>query len=289
MAISRMDTTTHILIPAFNAAGSLTRCLDSIRRQRASHYRCVVIDDQSTDGTAAVARQACAGDDRFEVHTNSQKRYGLGSVCHYLDQMQVPEHDTIAFVDGDDYLADEHALDLVKQQYEEHGAWLTYGSFRVEQGGSGALGAYPEEVVRNRTFRRCRWRASHLKTFRYGLWKHVRADAFNASHEELQRVRRRCFLQANLRPWWEWRNLRPEDLHDASQRYFRRCADKALMFPLLELAGARSRHIPEEIYIYCSPGKQSTQYAYRHASDPKWLLRCVRQILAAKPSYAPLG
>ncbi len=284
-----MPSNTHILIPAFNAAETLVRCLDSIRAQQFRDFRCVVLDDQSVDHTTEVAQRACAGDSRFELHTNSQKRYGLGSVCHYLDQMAVPEGDTIIFVDGDDYLAHDRALTLVQQQYEEHDAWLTYGSFRVEGGGSEALGAYPDAVVSRGTFRGSRWRASHLKTFRYGLWQHVRPDAFNASATELQRARRQSLLQADFRAWWAWRKLTPEDLHDASQRYFRRCADKAIMFPLLELAGVHTRWIPDELYVYCSPGKQSTQYAYRQAADPKWVLRCVRSIIAAKPCYAPLG
>jgi glycosyltransferase involved in cell wall biosynthesis len=284
-----MQKTPHILVPAFNAADSIGRCLESIRAQRAEHFRCIILDDKSSDGTAEVARRAIAGDSRFEVHTNTEKLYGLGSVCNYLDHMDVADDDTIIFVDGDDYLAVDHALDLVREQYEEHGAWVTYGSFRVENGGSGDLGAYPEEVVRSGAFRQSRWRASHLKTFRYGLWRHVRPDAFNASRAELRNACRRSLMSARFRAWWEWRKLRPEDLHDESQRYFRRCADKALMFPLLELVGERSRMIEEEIYIYCSPGKQSTRYAYRKVTEPKWALRCVRSIIAAKPSYGPLA
>src|SRR5258705_13387894 len=56
-----------ILLPAFNAAETLPACLRSVRRQTETDWECVIIDDGSTDGTAACARRVTAGDDRVVV------------------------------------------------------------------------------------------------------------------------------------------------------------------------------------------------------------------------------
>jgi glycosyltransferase involved in cell wall biosynthesis len=56
-----------ILLPARNAAATLDPCLRSITRQTERSWECIVVDDGSTDGTAAIARSAAAADGRFHV------------------------------------------------------------------------------------------------------------------------------------------------------------------------------------------------------------------------------
>lgn len=58
-----------ILLPAFNAEGTLGACLHSIGRQNLGEWECVVVDDGSTDGTAGVARRFSAADGRVTVVT----------------------------------------------------------------------------------------------------------------------------------------------------------------------------------------------------------------------------
>lgn len=56
-----------ILLPAYNAADTLPACLRSLLRQTEADWECVLVDDGSTDGTLACARQFAAGDERIAV------------------------------------------------------------------------------------------------------------------------------------------------------------------------------------------------------------------------------
>jgi glycosyltransferase involved in cell wall biosynthesis len=46
-----------VIIPAFNAAGTLEACLTSLGASNVRNYECIVVDDGSLDGTAEVARR----------------------------------------------------------------------------------------------------------------------------------------------------------------------------------------------------------------------------------------
>ena len=56
-----------VIVPAFNAEKYLGRCLDSIAAQSFGDWECIVVDDGSTDGTAAMADGYAAKDARFRV------------------------------------------------------------------------------------------------------------------------------------------------------------------------------------------------------------------------------
>lgn len=71
-ATSLSDKPAHtpaisILLPAFDAAGTIDTALGSIRRQTETDWECVVVDDGSTDATVAVALRFAAADRRFVV------------------------------------------------------------------------------------------------------------------------------------------------------------------------------------------------------------------------------
>jgi len=56
-----------VIIPAFNAAGVITQSLASVRDQTFRDFEAIIVDDGSTDDTAALARRFCAADPRFCV------------------------------------------------------------------------------------------------------------------------------------------------------------------------------------------------------------------------------
>jgi cellulose synthase/poly-beta-1,6-N-acetylglucosamine synthase-like glycosyltransferase len=63
------DPIVSILLPVCDAVSYLPACLRSIRRQTEPRFECIVVDDGSTDGSAAVARAAAAEDPRIRVLT----------------------------------------------------------------------------------------------------------------------------------------------------------------------------------------------------------------------------
>jgi glycosyltransferase involved in cell wall biosynthesis len=54
-----------VLMPAWNAARTLTACLNSLQRQTLGDCECVVVDDGSADDTAALVREHATGDARI--------------------------------------------------------------------------------------------------------------------------------------------------------------------------------------------------------------------------------
>lgn len=56
-----------IIIPAYNAEKYLGECLESVRRQTFADFEAIVVDDGSTDGTAAIAEGYVERDSRFRL------------------------------------------------------------------------------------------------------------------------------------------------------------------------------------------------------------------------------
>ncbi|MEP7052159.1 MAG: glycosyltransferase [Pseudomonadota bacterium] len=62
-----MSRAVSVLLPAFNAAHTLSAALRSVQRQTERNWQCVVVDDGSSDRTLEVARAAARLDARIEV------------------------------------------------------------------------------------------------------------------------------------------------------------------------------------------------------------------------------
>lgn len=137
------------------------------------------------------------------------------SVTENLRQMISGRHpnEIVAWLDGDDSLAHPGVLNIVASVYAENpDVWLTFGSYRCFDGRPGCCAPYETDQ-----YRREPWRASHLRTFRAGLFQRIK----------------------------------PEDLVTEVRGKSQGAPDHAVMFPMLEMAGpSRVRFIPEVLVLY---------------------------------------
>jgi hypothetical protein len=114
-----------VLLPVRDEAPRVEGCLRALLAQTAD-VRIVVLDDGSTDGTAAVVRRTAAGDDRVELVTGAPLPPGWLGKAHACAQAaaQAAGAEHLVFVDADVVLAphavaacvellDRHGLDLV--------------------------------------------------------------------------------------------------------------------------------------------------------------------------------
>lgn len=84
-----------VLIPCYNAARYLEEALASVFAQVPFPFEVILVDDGSTDGSAAVARQF---GDRVQVETQSNQ--GIGAARNRC--LDLARGDLIAFLDADD-------------------------------------------------------------------------------------------------------------------------------------------------------------------------------------------
>jgi len=274
----------------YNAADAIRDNIASLRSQSHTDFRCILIDDMSTDDTVQRIRQAIQGDERFTLVVNTEKKYKTRNVVEGIALARAADEDVIVLVDGDDRLAGDDALATVCETYRQHDCWMTYGSFL---GPDGKLDpycvAYDSAIIRRNSYRRHRWLGSHLKTFKYKLWKRLDMDIFHVSEQEHRAALRRALFSLRLRAWREYRKLQPADLMDASGRYIRRVDDKAFSYPMLEMSGHRACFIGKPLYCFYSQRQDGIlDQNYGADKSEKWATRLIRDIVEHKRPYPRL-
>lgn len=90
-----------VIVPVWNAQKSLSRCLDSLLRQKVDEYEIVCVNDGSTDGSDTILKAYQAKHPDL-IRVVQQKKLGLPAARNA--GLNVAKGDVIAFCDSDDYL-----------------------------------------------------------------------------------------------------------------------------------------------------------------------------------------
>jgi len=230
----------------------VSRCLSSINSQTIKDWRCCVVLDPVGDGTFEKASTYAS--DRIEVLLNSEKKYALPNIIRSIEMLDPQDDDVIVTVDADDWLYSYDnsnpwtSLEIVKSYYDSnpnllltHGSWYSYPDPSANTNNA----AYTRAEFGG-NIRKIPWRASHLRTFKYKVWKH----------------------------------LNHEDLKDENGDFFMSAWDLAFMWPLLEMSGFdRIKFIPEHLYTYNQEtpfndakerGRQQMYYTDYIAAQPQY-------------------
>lgn len=250
-----------IVSASYQCAPWVARCLQSVKAQSYPHYRLVLVDDCSTDGTLERARAAVGDDPRFILLANTVRSYPLANIVRASREAGGSAEDVIVVLDGDDWLAHPQVLERLAAVYADPAVWLTYGCHTL----------------------------LHVKGWRARLSrKPVRGKvyAYPPVVSELGYYRYYDFIAAHLRSYrrFLWEALRDEDLRDDDGGYYRAAADAATMWPMLEMATPKHwRFIDENLYVY---NNQHPLSENRPGSRPEQLKVALK--VRAKPLYAPL-
>lgn len=206
----------HLISPFRNAGNYIQEYWHSINRQVYHHYHVHLVDDCSVDGSSDII-----GDTPFLTKTiNTERKYALQNIIDVLLLRSFQDDDVICLVDADDKLPHKYVLSILHSVYQDCSTLLTYGSGQFVNEHRRFGSPYTEEEFES--LRESSWKASHLRTFRYKLFKElIRQDP------ELV-----C-------------------LRNASGQILRMPYDMALMFPLMELAGYKHiKFIYTPLYQY---------------------------------------
>jgi glycosyltransferase involved in cell wall biosynthesis len=196
----------------------IERCIESVYSQKYENWECQVILDPVGDNSydKAVKYQ----NKKLKVKLNEIRQYGLANFLEASKLLNPLDNDIMVMLDADDWLASPDTFSILISKYIKnpkllltHGTWESYPPIGISSRWN-----YPYTQEDFKTgVRKIAWRASHLRTCKYKLWKRVK----------------------------------DEDLRDPSGKYFTVTWDLAFMFPMLEMAGFnRVEFIPEILYIY---------------------------------------
>jgi CDP-glycerol glycerophosphotransferase len=112
-----------VIVPVYNTEAYLRACLDSVAAQTVEDLEVIVVDDGSTDGSAAIASEFAARDPRFRLVT--QPNGGLGNARN--NGADVATGEFLAFVDSDDVLP-RNAYELLLEPLRRTGSDFATGN-----------------------------------------------------------------------------------------------------------------------------------------------------------------
>jgi len=222
-----MNNHFSVVVPAFNSEAWVESNIGSIVNQNYDNYKLVYIDDSSTDGTYEKAKELLEGSNiNYELHKNSFNRGKAYNLYHYINSLK--DDTIVVIVDGDDWLANDHVLGFLNEQYNKN-VWMTCGSYITTD---------TKEVVQPRltdnywdgNIRLKSWQFSHLGTFRKSLFS---------------KIKRKAFL-------------------DSFGNYLLTTSDQAMMWPMVEMSGPEHlKPLEETLYVYNRSNPLSDDRAHR--------------------------
>lgn len=102
-----------IIIPAYNAANYIARCLDSLKKQTLNDFEVVIVDDGSSDNTLTVLKNYSNAQPQMMFQIHHQENAGAGPTRNKA--LKLAKGDYIVFLDSDDYL-DSDYLERVNEK-----------------------------------------------------------------------------------------------------------------------------------------------------------------------------
>jgi dolichol-phosphate mannosyltransferase len=134
-----------VIIPVLNEAANIAPLIERIDTALAGIvWEAIIVDDNSPDGTSAVARQAAARDPRVRIVERIGRR-GLSSAV--IEGMLASGAPVLAVIDGD-MQHDEAVLPQMYRAVAEGGKDLAVGTRYVEGGSTGDWDASREKMSR---------------------------------------------------------------------------------------------------------------------------------------------
>lgn len=97
--------TVSVLTTIFNRETFITECIESVQKSRFQDYEHILVDDQSTDNSVAIAQSIAENDPRMRLHVNAQN---LGDYPNRNQAADLSRGKYIKYLDADD----------------QHGKWI---------------------------------------------------------------------------------------------------------------------------------------------------------------------
>ena len=103
------NTSVSVVVPVYDVAAYLPRCLDSMLRQTVQDYEIVLVDDGSRDSSGGICDDYARRYERISAF--HKENGGLSSARNY--GVAMARGAWITFVDPDDYVSETYLADLL--------------------------------------------------------------------------------------------------------------------------------------------------------------------------------
>jgi glycosyltransferase involved in cell wall biosynthesis len=182
-----------IILPTYTRSELLIRALESIQSQSYENWKCVIVDDGSTDDTETVANEFINRNSQFfyikqeNKGVNSARNAGIDFMssktkdCYYM------------FIDDDDYLAEQCLYNATICMLEQP-AYQWYGFNCIESGTQHKVSRIKHYGSNN-----------YLQDLMFG--KNWRGDITSFIHESIVENLRFCPEVKNGEEWYFWSQL----------------------------------------------------------------------------------
>lgn len=124
-----MSILASIIIPVYNIASYLKKCIDSIMDQTYSELEIILVDDGSTDGSAEICDRYASLDNRIKV---LHKPNG-GLVSARKAGLEAATGEYVIYVDGDDWVESDLCENMLKEMLDS-GADLVDADYYMDMG-----------------------------------------------------------------------------------------------------------------------------------------------------------
>jgi glycosyltransferase involved in cell wall biosynthesis len=208
-----------IIVTGYNCETYIEDCIDSVLKQTYDNFEILIYNDGSTDNTKKFLEKYKTN---VKIKILNQDE-NLGALYGRFFLNKIATGDIISFLGMDDMLS-ENALEVLNKYYTPnikmtYGNWVDYHTGKIHD-----IEEYSNEVFKVKNFRRVKWRATALNSFRKNIL-----------------------------------DLIPEKLLKHDGKFFTNCTDLAYSFPCLEICNKDEvAVIKEPIYIYRSNHQNTT-------------------------------
>ncbi|MCL5432584.1 MAG: glycosyltransferase [Patescibacteria group bacterium] len=95
-------------IPVFNGSKTLTKTLESIKKQTFKKYEVLISDNHSSDDTGKIAQEFCRKDKRFKY---IRQRKNIGPIENFLFLVKNTSGEYFTWLSDDDYYENDNLLE----------------------------------------------------------------------------------------------------------------------------------------------------------------------------------
>lgn len=114
-----------VIIPIYNAATTLERCLSFIVNQVYKNFEVICVDDCSTDSTAAIIHKYQLRHSQNIVYIREEKHQGPGGARNH--GLAAAQGDYISFLDSDDWIDSNLLSTVIPKMHQENADIAIFG------------------------------------------------------------------------------------------------------------------------------------------------------------------